>query len=56
LQLNLSLPVPTVFGVLTLDNQLQADERTGGIHGHKGEEAALAAIKMISLVNSIKNK
>jgi 6,7-dimethyl-8-ribityllumazine synthase len=56
LQLNLSLPVPTVFGVLTLDNQTQADERTGGIHGHKGEEAALAAIKMISLVNSIKNK
>ena len=49
LQLNLTLPVPTIFGVLTVDDQQQADERTGGIHGNKGEEAALSALKMISL-------
>jgi len=49
LQLNLTLPVPTIFGVLTLDNQQQADERTGGVHGNKGEEAALSALKMITL-------
>ena len=49
LQLNLSLPVPTIFGVLTVNNQLQIDERTGGIHGHKGEEAAVTALKMIAL-------
>lgn len=49
LQLNLSLPVPTIFGVLTVNNQLQVDERLGGKHGHKGEEAAITAIKMISL-------
>lgn len=49
LQLNLTLPVPTIFGILTVDNQLQADERTGGIHGNKGEEAALSALKMITL-------
>src|ERR1700752_3230507 len=48
-QLNLSLPVPTVFGVLTVDTQAQADERTGGKHGHKGEEAAVTALKMIAL-------
>lgn len=48
LQLNLSLPIPTIFGILTLDNQQQADERTGGIHGHKGEEAAITALKMIA--------
>lgn len=48
-QLNLMLPVPTIFGVLTVDNQQQADERTGGEHGHKGEEAAITALKMISL-------
>jgi 6,7-dimethyl-8-ribityllumazine synthase len=53
-QLNLTLPVPTIFGVLTVDNQLQADERIGGKHGHKGEEAAITALKMISLVNSFK--
>ncbi|MEI9912454.1 MAG: 6,7-dimethyl-8-ribityllumazine synthase [Bacteroidota bacterium] len=49
LQLNLSLPVPTIFGVLTVDNDEQARERVGGKHGHKGEEAAITALKMISL-------
>ncbi len=48
-QLNLMLPVPTVYGILTVDNQQQIDERTGGAHGHKGEEAAVTAMKMISL-------
>ena len=52
LQLNLSLPVPTIFGILTVNNQEQIDERTGGKHGHKGEEAALAALKMISLIHT----
>jgi 6,7-dimethyl-8-ribityllumazine synthase len=55
LQLNLSLPVPTIFGVLTVDNETQAQERLGGAHGHKGEEAAWTAIKMISLSQSFKN-
>ena len=49
LQLNLMLPVPTIFGVLTVDNEEQARDRIGGKHGHKGTEAALAALKMISL-------
>ena len=48
-QLNLMLPIPTIFGVLTVDNQEQADERVGGKHGHKGEEAAVTALKMINL-------
>jgi len=47
-QLNLLLPVPTIFGVLTVDNEMQAKERIGGKHGHKGEEAAVTAIKMIN--------
>jgi 6,7-dimethyl-8-ribityllumazine synthase len=47
LQLNMILPVPVIFGVLTLDNEEQAWERLGGPHGHKGEEAALTALKMI---------
>ena len=53
-QLNVSLPVTTIYGILTVDNQQQIDERTGGIHGHKGEEAAVTALKMIALVNSFK--
>lgn len=53
LQLNLLLPVPTIFGVLTVDNQQQADDRTGGVHGNKGEEAAISALKMMALKHSI---
>jgi 6,7-dimethyl-8-ribityllumazine synthase len=49
-QLNITLPVPVIFGVLTVDTLEQAQERIGGKHGHKGEEAALTAVKML-LVN-----
>ena len=54
--LNVNLPVPVIFGVLTVDNEEQAQERTGGKHGHKGKEAAITALKMISLQQSFKNK
>ena len=47
--LNMTLPVPTIFGVLTVDNQEQADERTGGNFGNKGEESAVSALSMIAL-------
>jgi 6,7-dimethyl-8-ribityllumazine synthase len=49
LQLNMFLPIPTIFGVLTLDFKSQANERLGGKHGHKGEEAAYTALKMMSI-------
>jgi len=54
LQLNLTLPVPVIFGVLTVNHEEQANERIGGKHGHKGEEAALTALKMIAFKKSIK--
>ena len=53
-QLNLVLDVPTILGVLTVENQQQALERIGGAHGHKGEEAAVTALKMIALNTSLK--
>ncbi len=53
LQLNMTLPVPTIFGVLTVNDELQAHARLGGSHGHKGEEAALTALKMISIMEHI---
>jgi 6,7-dimethyl-8-ribityllumazine synthase len=53
LQLNLTLPVPTIFGVLTVLDEAQAWERLGGKHGHKGEEAALTALSMIRLVTEM---
>jgi len=53
-QLNLLLEVPVIFGVLTVDNEQQARERIGGIHGHKGEEAAVTALKMMLLNKEFK--
>ncbi len=48
-QLNLSLPVPVIFGVLLVDNLEQAKARVGGDKGHKGQEAAVTAMKMMIL-------
>ena len=55
-QLNLSLPDPVIFGVLTVDDNEQAKERVGGEQGHKGEEAAITALKMILLQQSFYDK
>lgn len=41
--------VPVIFGVLTVDSVQQALDRAGGKDGHKGEEAARAAIEMANL-------
>jgi 6,7-dimethyl-8-ribityllumazine synthase len=54
MQLNLQIDVPVIFGVLTVLNEQQAIERIGGAHGHKGEEAAITALKMIQLNRMIK--
>jgi 6,7-dimethyl-8-ribityllumazine synthase len=41
---------PVIFGVLTTNTLQQAQERAGGIHGNKGVEAAITAIKMANNV------
>lgn len=48
-QLNLEYNFPFIFGVLTVNNKQQAIDRSGGIHGNKGDEAAITAIKMAAL-------
>lgn len=48
-KLNLNYPTPVIFGVLTTDNLEQAEARAGGSHGNKGEDCAIAALKMIAL-------
>ncbi|MDB9858144.1 6,7-dimethyl-8-ribityllumazine synthase, partial [Flavobacteriaceae bacterium] len=40
---------PVIFCVLTDHNMQQAIDRSGGAHGNKGVEAAIAAIKMAQL-------
>jgi 6,7-dimethyl-8-ribityllumazine synthase len=41
---------PVIFGVLTTSTLQQALDRAGGIHGNKGIEAAITAIKMANIV------
>ena len=47
--LNLSLDIPVIFGVLTDNIMDQAVNRSGGKYGNKGIESAIAAIKMAVL-------
>ncbi len=53
--LNMLLDAPTIFGVLTVNNEQQALDRVGGSEGNKGEEAAITALKMIALNKQLKN-
>ena len=49
MELNTAGDIPVIFCVLTDNNLQQAHERSGGKHGNKGTEAAIAAIKMATL-------
>ncbi len=52
--LQTSTGVPLAWGVLTPNTPDQALDRSGLKHGHKGREAAQAAVEMISVVNQIR--
>ena len=45
--LNIRYDIPFIFGLLTTDNMLQAEERAGGKYGNKGDECAIVALKMV---------
>lgn len=47
--LNATGDVPVIFGVLTVNDRMQALRRSGGDLGNKGAEAAVAAIEMANL-------
>ncbi|HEU4497344.1 MAG TPA: 6,7-dimethyl-8-ribityllumazine synthase [Flavobacterium sp.] len=47
--LNVKGDVPVIFCLLTDTTEQQSIDRSGGIHGNKGTEAAIAAIKMAHL-------
>ena len=53
-QINLSLNLPVIFGVMTPDTLEQAIERAGTKLGNNGWHSALSAIEMIDLYRSIK--
>jgi 6,7-dimethyl-8-ribityllumazine synthase len=45
--------IPVAFGVLTVDTIEQAVERSGTKAGNKGEEAAMSALEMVSLLGKL---
>ncbi|WP_297333172.1 6,7-dimethyl-8-ribityllumazine synthase [Flavobacterium sp.] len=47
--LNVQTDIPVIFCVLTDNNLQQAIDRSGGTHGNKGTEAAVAAVIMANL-------
>ncbi|MBS1937430.1 MAG: 6,7-dimethyl-8-ribityllumazine synthase [Bacteroidetes bacterium] len=49
MEVGLKLNTPVIFCVLTDDTMEQARARSGGIHGNKGVEAAVAVLKMAAL-------
>ncbi len=53
-QLNVEGDIPIIFCVLTDDFKQQSIDRSGGKHGNKGCEAAVAAIQMAELKKNAK--
>jgi 6,7-dimethyl-8-ribityllumazine synthase len=52
-QAGMDTGVPVIFGVVTTDTVEQAVDRAGGRTGNRGAEAALAAVEMASLLETI---
>ena len=50
---NMEFGIPVAFGVLTVDTIEQAVERAGTKAGNKGEEAAMSALEMVSLLGKL---
>ncbi len=51
--LNLKGDIPVIFCVLTDNTMQQSIDRSGGKHGNKGTEAAIAAIKMAAFKRNL---
>lgn len=49
----LDCDLPVIFGVLTTDNEFQAQDRVGGNYGHKGIESVDAAMEMVAVRRSL---
>ena len=53
MEVMLKFDKPVAFCLLTDNHIQQSIDRSGGIHGNKGVEAAIACLKMISLKKSL---
>ena len=47
-KLNVEYDTPVIFGLITTNNLLQAQERSGGRLGNKGDECAVTALQMVA--------
>ena len=54
--LTLRYHIPVSYGLLTVNNQAQAEARAGGEQGNKGEEAASAMLQMMELKHSLASR
>jgi 6,7-dimethyl-8-ribityllumazine synthase len=52
-QASAEFDTPVAFGVLTTDNDEQAEARAGGAMGNKGHEAAMAVLEMADLFDRL---
>lgn len=52
-RVSLEYALPVIFGVLTVDTMEQGLARAGGSVGNKGEEAADAALEMVTLMRGL---
>lgn len=53
LEASIGTGVPIAFGVLTVDAHQQAVDRIGGSEGHKGREAAAAALGLLATLRAL---
>lgn len=52
-RLNIEYKIPFIFCVLTTNTLQQAEDRSGGKHGNKGDEAAITALKMLAFHQNV---
>lgn len=53
-QVSVEAQIPVTFGVIIADSLAQAKARAGGRAGHRGREAALAALAMVDVLKTLK--
>ena len=53
MRVSLDHSLPVANGVLAVESHAHAEARAGGMHGNKGEEAALVALEMAHLMQQL---
>ena len=52
-QVSVTARIPVTFGVIITDSEAQAKARVGGAAGHRGREAALAAMATLAVLKDV---